>query len=191
MKIYYKKSQFFYILCLFFCSMTGILFANENGSTKVIEWNDNYGSISPLNLTIGYSTFNPTPYPAPQYSDEEIERIINHWAAGVYEMTNGAHRLGQIKVIKHDKIAPAEPYHVEWKVVDSDVFRSMGGAYIPYKQTGNNGGRINIGNSMKWKNNFPGFLDAENNEYKWLGYSLAHVSSPVIKCHKLAVKKCR
>jgi len=124
------------IICLFCVTLySGAVSFTAYGSAKVIDWTKNYGSVSPLNFTIGYSSFSEFPNTPPIFvlEKDEIEKIIKHWSVGIFEMTNGAHMLGRIKIIEHDKEELPEPYHIEWKLMGRDT-RSNAGAYIPYKQ---------------------------------------------------------
>jgi len=75
--------------------------------SKVFAAIPEYDTISPINLTI-YS-----------FEDMGVMRTrfteaMRHFAVAVYEMTNGAHQLGRIKIIQRGRLPIRERAHINW-----------------------------------------------------------------------------
>jgi len=67
-----------------------------------------YNTITPINLTI--STFN---HMQGSIFEDFFTEAIHHFAVGVYEMTNGAHRLGRVKIVQRGTLSNREFMHIK------------------------------------------------------------------------------
>jgi hypothetical protein len=144
-------------------------------ASTIIEWDtEEYGSVSPLHFTVGYTDKDYSGF----LTDDEIISAINHWAVGVYEMTNGRHRLGHIKVIKDANVKHEdffkEAFNVSWHPVSPKPIVADIGTYIPYAQNGRNNGQISMNFHSVFNRNFASYTDGDSNILRYAGYSLAH-----------------
>lgn len=73
MKIAHIINAIFFALCIILYPEAEISFAGENGVSKVIAWDD----VSPLNFTIGYTSFSEYGGRIPDFifEKEQIEKM--------------------------------------------------------------------------------------------------------------------
>ena len=120
------------------CSIQFTAFANTPGITE-------YDTISPINLTI--SSFERM-----YDTDSQVlfENALRHFAVALHEMTNGAHRLGRIKILQPGTLRNRELLHINWLEYHrrTGLFSSWGetpsatveikGSYVTFGQNAGN-----------------------------------------------------
>jgi hypothetical protein len=184
--------------CWFFMFILYVfsLFAGYAYAGQIFLWNKNeFGSITPIHLTIGYSTRDE----GYSLTQAEIVEILKHYAVGVYEMTNGTHRLGRIKILELGSgIASSdqfiENYNIWWNPPINTYIkpgippnfvdwgpRANNGTYIPYSQNGvGQNNKIVVPNRFLFEGDRFNEISGTLNNMRMGGYALAHETAHYI-----------
>ncbi len=109
-----------------FCALLGLALCATPAGAAIEE----YDTISPINMTIdSFEYMNAA-------SRDAFTEAMRHWSVAVYEMTNGRHRLGRVKIVQGR--GNREFAHVRWLENYHENGKphaeTEAGAYVPYRQ---------------------------------------------------------
>ena len=109
-----------------FCALLGLALCATPAGAAIEE----YDTVSPINMTIDSFEYMNTA------SRDAFTEAMRHWSVAVYEMTNGRHRLGRVKIVQGEEnrefahVRWLENYHKNGK----PHAETEAGAYVPYRQ---------------------------------------------------------
>ena len=146
-----------------FCALFGLAFCATPAGAAIEE----YDTISPINMTIDSFEYMNTA------SRDAFTEAMRHWSVAVYEMTNGRHRLGRVKIVQGE--GNKEFAHVRWLENYHENGKphaeTKAGAYVPYRQEA-----ISPRHAIKMSSEFLGGRNDFTSDQGPIdtGYTLAH-----------------
>ena len=151
------KSTIAVVLALLYC-----LFPLPGFTVEV------YDTISPINITVGY---HRSASDTDSDTKHKIEMAFEYMDFAIREMTNGAHRLGQVRII-HE---PREYFHIDWLNYHAPGADAAAGTYVPFGQSSNHRRSIKIGDNfvVRLAANSPEYYDSAKHS-QIFGVTLAH-----------------
>ena len=146
-----------------FCALFGLAFCAAPVGATIEE----YDTVSPINMTIdSFEYMNAA-------SQDAFTEAMRHWSVAVYEMTNGRHRLGRVKIVQGG--GNREFAHVRWLENYHENGKphaeTKAGAYVPYRQEA-----ISPRHAIKMSSEFLGGRNDFTSDQGPIdtGYTLAH-----------------
>ena len=146
-----------------FCALLGLALCATPAGAAIEE----YETVSPINMTIDSFEYMNTA------SRDAFTEAMRHWSVAVYEMTNGRHRLGRVKIVQGK--GNREFAHVRWLENYHENGKTHAeteaGAYVPYRQEA-----VSPKHAIKMSSEFLGGRDNFSSDQGPIdtGYTLAH-----------------
>jgi len=146
-----------------FCALLGLALCATPAGAAIEE----YDTVSPINMTIDSFEYMNTA------SRDAFTEAMRHWSVAVYEMTNGRHRLGRVKIVQGK--GNREFAHVRWLENYHENGKTHAeteaGAYVPYRQEA-----VSPKHAIKMSSEFLGGRDNFSSDQGPIdtGYTLAH-----------------